>query len=192
MTLRTLSRMLVVALGAAAGAVGARAYADYRRDIRPARAQALSGSRVIRTACGPVEFAEAGSPEAPPVLVIHGILGGYDQGLLTAAHLVGDGCRVIAISRFGYLRTPLPPDPSPTAQADAYAALLDELRVRRAAVVALSAGAPSALQFALRHPGRCSALGLLSMAIRPSSVPTGWRAAAGGRRVWARTSCSGG
>jgi pimeloyl-ACP methyl ester carboxylesterase len=46
-------------------------------------------------------------------------------------------------------------------QADAYAELLDRLGVSRAFVIAISAGAWSALQFAIRHPQRCRALVIL-------------------------------
>jgi 2-hydroxy-6-oxonona-2,4-dienedioate hydrolase len=72
----------------------------------------------------------------------------------------------------------LPLDPSPAAQADAYAALLDELGICRVFVVALSAGSPSALEFALRHADRCAALVFISMADHPRTVPTGQRAVA--------------
>jgi pimeloyl-ACP methyl ester carboxylesterase len=47
------------------------------------------------------------------------------------------------------------------AQADAHAALLDALGIEQAAVLGASAGAPSAMQFALRHAERCRALVLL-------------------------------
>jgi pimeloyl-ACP methyl ester carboxylesterase len=97
----------------------------------------------------------------PAVLVIHGAGSGFDQGLDLAQPLVRRGFRVIAMSRFGYLRTPLPADASPEAQADAHACLLDALGVKQAAVIGGSAGAPSAIQLALRHPERCSALVLL-------------------------------
>jgi len=52
----------------------------------------------------------------------------------------------------------------PPAQADAYAHLLDALQIDRAAIVGVSAGGPSSLQFALRHPDRCVAL-VLSAAV---------------------------
>jgi pimeloyl-ACP methyl ester carboxylesterase len=70
--------------------------------------------------------------------------------------------RFIAVSRPGYLRTPLETGRSPDAQADGYAALLDVLGLPQAAVIALSAGGPSALQFTLRHPNRCWGLVLVS------------------------------
>jgi len=81
---------------------------------------------------------------------------------------------VIAMSRFGYLRTPLPEDASAAAQADAHACLLDALDIKRAAVLGTSAGGPSSLQFALRHPDRTAALVLLvpaAYAPRPNQAP---------------------
>ena len=78
-----------------------------------------------------------------------------------AAGLVSHGIRVIAMSRFGYLRTPMPADASAAAQADAHVCLLDALGLPKAAVMGGSAGAPSALQMAIRHPDRVSALVLL-------------------------------
>jgi pimeloyl-ACP methyl ester carboxylesterase len=62
------------------------------------------------------------------------------------------------------LRTPLPADASTAAQADAFAGLLDELVIKRVAIVAMSGGVPPALQFALRYPARTSALVLVSSA----------------------------
>lgn len=96
-----------------------------------------------------------------PLLVVHGSGGGHDQGMAFAGGLAVHGIRVIAMSRFGYLRTPLPLDASAAAQADAHVCLLDALRIARAAVMGGSAGAPSALQMAIRHPDRVSAMVLL-------------------------------
>lgn len=135
----------------------------YRRDIEAARARVATGSRIAATTRGPIEYALAG--DGPPILMIHGAGGGFDQGLDIGAPLVGKGFQLIAVSRFGYLRTPLPRVASAAAQADAHASLLDALGISRAAVVGVSAGAPSAMQFALRYPQRCTALVLLSPAI---------------------------
>lgn len=144
----------------------------YRSDLRHAMARIASGSEVVDTPCGPIEYTVAG--KGPPVLVVHGAGGGFDQGAAFAADLQRQGFRVIAMSRFGYLRTPLPDDASTTAQADAHACLLDALRIQRAAIIGVSAGAPSSLQFALRHPLRTSALVLLvpaTYAPRPGNAP---------------------
>jgi pimeloyl-ACP methyl ester carboxylesterase len=126
---------------------------------------------MVASRCGPIEYAERG--EGQPVLVVHGAGGGFDQGLELGNDLVRAGFRVIAPSRFGYLRTPLPADASAEAQADAHACLLDALNVQSAAILGVSAGGPSALQFALRFPGRTRALVLLVPAVyapRPSQA----------------------
>ena len=146
-------------------------YARFRRDIRAAQKSVQNGdSQVIETDCGPIEYATFG--EGNPVLVVHGIFGGFDQGLVIARGNVGEGFRTIIPSRFGYLRTPLPEDASPAGQADAYACLLDALGIEKAAIMGTSAGATSALQFALRHPDRCSALVLFSANL-PGEVEAG-------------------
>lgn len=127
------------------------------------RAEALAGqSELARTSLGTVEYAIRG--EGPPVLVIHGAGGGFDQGLLLAEAVGGPGRRWFSVSRFGYLRSPLPEDTSTAAQADALAALLTELEIERIDVLAMSGGAPPALQLAARHPERVGAMVLLSPA----------------------------
>jgi pimeloyl-ACP methyl ester carboxylesterase len=130
--------------------------AAYRRDIRAVRQETREGGRIAVTRVGPIEYACEGC--GTPALIIHGASGGYDQGLLLARAFAPTGVRTIAPSRFGYLRTPLPDDASPAAQAEAHAALLDALAIDSAIVVGASAGAPSALEFALRQPSRVRAL----------------------------------
>jgi 2-hydroxy-6-oxonona-2,4-dienedioate hydrolase len=142
----------------------AAAWLAYEHDLRYERLRIADGSQVIATRCGPIEFATAG--RGPAVLLVHGAGGGFDQTLDVAQELAAHGYRAIAMSRFGYLRTPLPADASPAAQADAYACLLDGLGIERASIVGVSAGAPSSLQFALRHPQRTASLVLL--------VPLAW------------------
>ena len=148
-------------------------YLSYRRDMELALERISTGSQIAQTPCGPIEYASAG--EGGVVLVVHGAGGGIDQGMDAAKNLAAAGFRVVAMSRFGYLRTPFPADASPEAQADAHACLLDALGIKRAAIIGASAGAPSAMQFALRHPDRCSALVLLVPAAyvpRPGGAPS--------------------
>ena len=128
-------------------------------DIKIAQANAARGSVLLQTRCGPIEYQEAGN--GVPLLAVHGSGGGHDQGMAFAAGLARKGVRVIAMSRFGYLRTPMPADPSVAAQADAHVCLLDALGIAKAAVMGGSAGGPSALQMAIRYPDRVSALVLL-------------------------------
>lgn len=115
---------------------GAGVLAAFRADMRAARARLVAGSHLVQTARGPLEVAESGT--GPPVLVVHGSGGGFDQGLLAAGSLP-DGYRIIAPSRFGHLRSPMPADASHAARADTLAALLDALALSRVIVLAVSA-----------------------------------------------------
>jgi pimeloyl-ACP methyl ester carboxylesterase len=139
-----------------------RVIGRYRRDMRAARQRLASLERdVVYTQFGRVEYIERG--EGPVVLVVHGITQGADGGLRElAADLVPPGYRVIVPSRFGYLGSEMPDDATPEMQADAFAALLDAIGVRKVLVLAGSAGSTSALHFALRHHDRTRALLLVS------------------------------
>lgn len=150
-------RAALVAVGlvvvVAAGAVALA----YRSDIGAARAR-LAAYHLTRidTRSGPLAYAEAGT--GPAVLMIHGSGGGYDQGMAMTQPLVERGYRVIAPSRFGYPATPYPQDPSLLAQTDAYADLLDALGLEDVVVMGGSAGAISAVAFAIDQPARTRAL----------------------------------
>lgn len=168
----TKRRMALIGVAALVVALGVSVYLSYQRDIQLAYARLATGSQLVETPCGTIEYALAGV--GPPVLIVHGSGGGYDQGLEFGQMLVRRGFRIITVSRFGYLRSELPADASAAAQADAYACLFDALKMRQAAVAAASGGSPSAMQFALRHPGRISALVLMvpvAYAPRPASEP---------------------
>ena len=145
---------------AATAAIGAAAVGwSFRSDIRNARENLEGRSKTIRTADGAMEYAVAGS--GPPLLMIHGTGGGFDQGLLFTEKLAAKGVKVIAPSRFGYLRSSFPADHSSEAQADAFVALLDHLKLDKVVIAGGSAGALSAVQFALRHPERTRGLILI-------------------------------
>ncbi len=165
----------------------------YHRDLVQARRAVAKGSSIADLDVGPVEYAERGA--GIPFLSIHGAGGGFDQGLAQAAEVVNEGYRVVAPSRFGYLRTPAPGDASPAAQADAHAALLARLGIQKAIVLGVSAGARSAIELTLRKPDRVSALILFvpGTYAPASAVPTQtarasklalWAVSAGGDFVW--------
>ncbi len=150
---------LLAGLAAAVAIPAYGVYRRYRRDMSAARARLVAVDRhVISTPWGAVEYAERGS--GAPVLVVHGIFHSCFGGLLSVRELF-TGRRVIAPSRFGYLGSSMPPNATPAAQADAFAALLDALDIRQLDVVGLSAGATSALQLALRHPEKVKHLAVL-------------------------------
>ena len=131
---------------------------------------------VTHTRLGEIEYASFG--QGPAVLVSHGTGGGYDRGLFVANSLGSDSFRFIAVSRPGYLRTPLSVGKTAEEQADALAALLDSIGVSSAALIGVSGGAPAVLQFALRHADRCRALVLVSAVTQ--SLPR-WRPSVGDR-----------
>ena len=148
-------------ISVAVGGLALLAIARYRRDLRRDQ-QRLAGFEpsVIDTPFGRVEYAQAG--DGPPALVVHGVFGGFDFGVGVGRANVPAGYRIISASRFGFCGSPLPRDPSPAAQAGAFAALLDHLEIGELPVVAFSAGSSSAVQLALRHPARVSRLVLIS------------------------------
>lgn len=119
------------------------------------------------TAAGVIEHTDSGTGRT--LMTLHGGMGGFDQSwLLARAMLPGlSGLRILALSRPGYLRTPQTVGATPDRQADAYAALLDALGIERTVVAAISAGGPSAIAFAIRHPDRCERLILISAATGP-------------------------
>jgi len=148
-----------VLLGATAAALvvgGGLAGLSCRRFLARAQTRTGQGSSVFEASFGTLEWGEAG--QGPPVLMVHGTGGGFDQGLAFAHRLSADGYRIIAPSRFGYLRTAIPAEAGSAAQAAALVELLDHLGIDRIPVVGGSAGALSAIEFAVRHPARCSAL----------------------------------
>lgn len=152
-------RIAVLIIPLALLGAGCAIYLLFARDMRAAH-EALHGkSHLINTVDGAVEYAEQGT--GLPLLSIHGAGGGFDQGLANATSIMGSGFRVISPSRFGYLRTPIPQDVSPAAQADAHAALLDTLGIPKVIALGTSAGTRSALEFALRYPDRIAALVLV-------------------------------
>ncbi len=141
---------------------------SYQLYITPIEQQTLSGSKLINTPHGLIEYAEVG--EGYPVLVSHGGLMGYDQIESVRQMLGNESFRLIVPSRFGYLRTPLQPDASVAAQADDFADLLDALNVSKVIMMGFSFGGPSAVQFALRYPNRTSAL-VMSSAVSHNTPP---------------------
>jgi len=145
------------ALGAGLSAWGVSTYLREKREIAKYLGE---GSIIIHTSKGPVEAAIQG--EGSAVLVLHGAGGGYDQGLIATDTLADEGFQVISISRPGYLRTPLETGQTPEEQADACAALLDELGIQSVAIAGISAGGLSSIQFALSYPDRCWGMLLIS------------------------------
>ncbi len=118
-------------------------------------------SIVVQTKSGEVELSDSGGT-GPVVLVFHGAPGGYDQAELLGSPLARVGFRVLAISRPGYLRTPLSSGFLPEQQADLAAALLHAMEIPTAGVLGFAEGSTAAVLACLRHPQRFKALALVT------------------------------
>ncbi|MBL8516942.1 MAG: alpha/beta hydrolase [Betaproteobacteria bacterium] len=140
----------------------------FHRDMAAAYRNVEGRCARLAAPLGDIEYARGGT-KGVTVLVIHGSGGGCDQGTLLASALLPEDQAWVAPSRFGYLGSAVPAGATFATQADAYARLLDQLRLARVAVVAFSHGGPSALEFATRHPDRVSALILVSAGVAASA-----------------------
>lgn len=128
----------------------ARATADGLRECR------RTAATIVQTSRGVVECAERG--EGPVLLCVHGGPGGFDQGLGLGEVFRASGFRTIAVSRPGYLGTPLSSGYTPEEQADLMAAMLETKGLDRVAILGASAGGPSSYLMAARHPRMVAAL----------------------------------
>ena len=80
-------RFLILGLvGAGAALAGGAAWRSFSTEIAEARARTRGRSEVFESRFGAMEYAIAGT--GPPVLMIHGTGGGFDQGLAFAEPLV--------------------------------------------------------------------------------------------------------
>jgi 2-hydroxy-6-oxonona-2,4-dienedioate hydrolase len=138
------------------GIIGTVVWRRFAAALSFHRSRVARGSQMVPSRFGQIEFATVG--EGPPVLVAHGGAGGFDQVIAAAGRLIAAGHQVVAPSRFGFLRSASPNDPTPGNQADAFVALLDALRIQSLPVIGISVGTLAALQFAVRHPDRCRSL----------------------------------
>lgn len=157
----TLSRFLLILLVVGLGSIAVLSFIALE-DTGIRQTQLEADRSLAKTRYGQIEYASWGT--GPAVLVIHGAGGGFDQGRFLAEALGGRGFRWIAVSRFGYLGSDLPEDPSVPAQAHAFADLLDGLQVNVVHVLAMSGGVPPALKFAEQYPSRTGRMVLLSSA----------------------------
>jgi len=143
-------------------------YISFRRWKHNLLTTLNANSKVITISQGEIEYVLKGS--GPVLLMLHGAPGGYDQSILDMDFWINNGFSLLAISRPGYLRTPLTTGETFGEQADAIKALLDKLGISKVAILAASAGGPIGLHFALRHPDRISALILMAAVSNQYSV----------------------
>jgi len=123
----------------------------------------------VKTTKGIMEYAMRG--EGDVVMALHGMPGGFDQGIMGFSWVADAGFRLLAPSRPGYLGTPLSTGVTYPEAADALVLMLDELHIDRVSVVSISGGGPPAYQFAIRHPDRINALVAIDSIALQTSMP---------------------
>ena len=145
-------------------------YLGFRNDLAAGRAKLADlHSRIFESKYGDVEYVLTGT--GPTIVISHGVTGGVDQGIGLAETYVGKGYRFLHVSRFGYLRSSMPAEPSVKLQAEVFDNLLSFLRINRAFILGNSAGGPSAIHFAIDYPEKCSGLILVSSAVPGNTNP---------------------
>ncbi len=130
----------------------------------------------IELSYGTMTYVDEGSGEV--ILSVHGMSGGYDQAFDTVANR-SSANRIIAPSRFGYLGSDVPENPTPKEQAIAFAELLDKLEIDNVYLLATSAGGTVAIRFALDYPERTKGLILYSSAAPLPEMPESYAEYAG-------------
>lgn len=127
--------------------------------------------------------------EGPPIVLLHGLTATRRYVVMGSRALERAGHRMVAYDARGHGRS------APAADRKAYdyerlagdlAAVMDALEIERAVLAGASMGAHTAVRFALRHPKRVVALGLITPSFDPelpgAAAFAGWDALARGLR----------
>ena len=122
---------------------------------------------MVPTPLGAVAVQEAGPPDGPPILLVHGTAGWSGFWRNVSAHLAARGWRVIAVDLppFGYSEHDEEARYDRGAQAVRLAAVLARRARRPAVVVGHSFGGGPATELALRAPARVRSLILVDAAL---------------------------
>lgn len=144
----------------------------------PPRAQATAGAAgdraqelEVHTDDGVVLAGEqAGAGQ--PIVLLHGLTATRRYVVMGSRLLERSGRRVIAYDARGHGRSAPAPDPGAYGYerlARDLLAVLDALEIERAVLVGASMGAHTIVRFALAHPERVAALGLITPAYNPAT-----------------------
>lgn len=143
----------------------------------------------VRTSDGVVLSGEESNPArpGPPIVLLHGLTATRRYVVMGSRLLERSGYRTIAYDARGHGRSSAASDPTAYGYERLAADLemvLDALGIDRAALAGASMGAHTILRFALEHPERTAALGLITPAYDPSA--SGAAAPEGDRDALAR------
>ncbi len=117
---------------------------------------ALKNSHIVVSSMGPIEYKSIG--DGPIIILAH--MGGSGSDDIELFREIADaGYRIICPSRPGYLQTPLSENANFEYQADLYAELLKQLNItEKVFIMGVSAGGPSAIEFASKYSAQCNGL----------------------------------
>jgi len=119
------------------------------------------------------------NPAQPTVVLIHGVLCDHSVWALQSRYLAHHGLNVLAVDLPGHMRSAGPAPAGVEQAADFIGALLDALRIERAALVGHSWGSLIALEAAARLGARISHLALVGtaypMKVSPALLDTALR-----------------
>ena len=131
------------------------------------------------------------SSSSSPIVLLHGLTATRRYVVMGSRLLERSGHRVIAYDARGHGRSTPAPDPSAYGYerlASDLLTVLDALDIERAVLAGASMGAHTIARFALAHPERVAALGLITPSYDPAADTTrpdafaGWDALARGLR----------
>ena len=106
---------------------------------------------VIQTPRGDIEYRLEGHGNTVILLLYGGHTNANTR--LGEDYFLERGCKILAVSRPGYGKTPLGTGRTPDLFADALVGLLKELDIHQVRVVGISGGGPTAMRFAAKYPG---------------------------------------
>ncbi|PUE46926.1 alpha/beta fold hydrolase [Limnohabitans sp. 2KL-51] len=108
------------------------------------------------------------NPEQPTAVFIHGVLNDHSVWILQTRYMAHHGWNVLAIDMPGHCKSAGTPPQTAEEAADIVIALLDTLKIEKAALIGHSFGSLIALEAAARdaqaHPGRVSHLVMVGTA----------------------------
>jgi pimeloyl-ACP methyl ester carboxylesterase len=123
-----------------------------------------------------VELAGEQAGSGPPIVLLHGLTGTRRYVVMGSRLLERSGRRAIAYDARGHGHS----SPAPDAGAYGYDRLardllvvMDSLQIERATLAGASMGAQTIVRFALVHPERVAALGLITPAFDPDTHMAG-------------------
>lgn len=135
---------------------------------------AAPDGRIIRVGDAELHVVQSGPPDGPPVLMVHGFASNLRIWEAMAAALPGH--RVVRVDLLGFGRSSrYEGDYRRVTQAALLVAVLDELGIQRADVVAHSMGAAVSLTLAAEFPDRVGRLALIGPWVFEEQVPWAFR-----------------